>query len=510
VNNLKIGTKLFLGFGIATALVLFVGIQSISNSRVLAAHIHSLYDDNTRAAVHLADAQNALWQLRYGFPQFLVLTEPAARQKIVDDEKKWYAVINEKLDAYAAGQRTDEEKRALRALQGVYKQYMEARPPWFQLVMAGKMEEAAAWRAKTTTPYGAATVKGFGELIALQQKVGEQRQQAALADAARIDALSKVALAAAVLIAIALALIIRRAIVTPIARGLAAVEAMTAGDLTVQVGAGGGDEAGRLLTAVAEMAGKFQAVVADVKGTAADVIASSERLAANASVMSEGTRDQTSSVQETTSSLEQMGAAIGSNAENSRTTEMMALDGADRAEEGGKAVGETVEAMRAIADRISVVEEIAYQTNLLALNAAIEAARAGDHGRGFSVVAAEVRKLAERAGGAAKEINALASSSLQVADRSGKLIVDLVPTIRKTAELVQGIAVTSGQQAAGVKQMTSAMGQVDQVAQRNARASEELAETAGELRGHADTLRDRVAYFKVSGGASGVVRGPRS
>jgi methyl-accepting chemotaxis protein len=311
---------------------------------------------------------------------------------------------------------------------------------------------------------------------------------------------------AAVAIALALAFVIRRAIVGPIARGLSAVEAMTAGDLTVPVEVGGGDEAGRLLSAVSQMAEKFRAVVADVKGTADNVIVSSERLEANASVMSEGTRDQASSVQETTASLEEMGAAIGSNAENSLSTEKMALDGASRAEESGRAVKETVEAMRAIADRISVVEEIAYQTNLLALNAAIEAARAGDQGRGFAVVAAEVRKLAERAGTAAKEINTLASSSVDVADRSGRLLSDLVPAIRKTAELVQGIAVTSNQQAAGVQQMTAAMGQVDVVAQRNARASEDLASTAAELRGHADTLRDRVAYFKVADGVPRLAR----
>ena len=506
MKDLKIGTKLAVAFGIATALVILLGVQSIANARRLAGHIHSLYDDNTRAAVHLADAQNALWQLRYGFPQFLVLTDPASRQKIVDDERKWYAVINEKLDAYEAGERTAEEKKALAALKAVYRQYMEARPPWFQLIMAGKTEEAAAWRARTTTPFGAATVKGFADLISLQQQVGEARQLEALADAARIDAVSKVALVTSVILSILLAALIRRAIVGPITKGLAAVEAMTAGDLTVHVDAGSRDEAGRLLSAVAQMAEKFRAVVADVKGTADNVIGSSDRLAANASVMSDGTRDQASSVVQTSSSLQQMGAAIGSNAETSRNTEKIAMEGAARAEQSGVAVRETVEAMRAIAERISVVEEIAYQTNLLALNAAIEAARAGDQGKGFAVVAAEVRKLAERAGVAAKEINGLASSSVEVADRSGRLLADLVPAIRKTAELVQGIAATSSEQASGVQQMTTALGLVDEVAQRNARASADLATTADELRGHADTLRERVAYFKVAVGAAARAR----
>jgi methyl-accepting chemotaxis protein len=504
VKNLRIGTKLYVAFGVATLLVLFVGVQSIANGRRLTSHIQALYEDNTRAAVHLADAQNALWQLRYGFPQFLVMTDQASRQKIVDDEKKWYAFIDEKLKAYAAGQRTDAEKKALSSLEAVYKQYMDARPRWFQLVMEGNMEEAAEWRARTTTPFGAGTVKGFTELIALQQKVGEERQDAAMADAERIDQVSRALLVTFVIIMVGLALLIRRAIVAPITRGLAAVEAMTRGDLTIEIEAGGQDEAGQLLTALGVMTGKFHAIVAEVKGTAESVIGSSERLAENASAMSSGTREQASSVEATTSNLVEMSAAIGFTAENSRDTERMALDGAARAEESGRAVQETVGAMRSIADRISVVEEIAYQTNLLALNAAIEAARAGDHGKGFAVVAAEVRKLAERAGGAAKEINELASSSVAVADRSGKLLADLVPTIRKTAELVQGIATTSSQQAAGVDKMNRAMGQVDAVAQRNATAAQDLAATADALREQADALRQRVGYFSIAG--NGTVR----
>jgi methyl-accepting chemotaxis protein len=145
-----------------------------------------------------------------------------------------------------------------------------------------------------------------------------------------------------------------------------------------------------------------------------------------------------------------------------------------------------------------VVEEIAYQTNLLALNAAIEAARAGEHGKGFAVVAAEVRKLAERAGTAAKEINGLASSSVQVAERSGTLLTDLVPAIRKNAEMVAAIAESSSQQSAGVDQMNEAMKRVDLVAQRNAAAAQDLASTAAELRRQADALRDGVAWFNVA------------
>ena len=163
-----------------------------------------------------------------------------------------------------------------------------------------------------------------------------------------------------------------------------------------------------------------------------------------------------------------------------------------------EAVGETIEAMRAIAEKISIIEEIAYQTNLLALNAAIEAARAGEHGKGFAVVATEVRKLAEKSQSAAKEIGTLASSSSPVAERSGQVLRDLVPSIRKTADLVQEVAAASAEQSSGVAQVNKAMARVDQVTQRNASAAEELASTAEEMAAQAQGLEQLVAFFRAA------------
>jgi methyl-accepting chemotaxis protein len=175
----------------------------------------------------------------------------------------------------------------------------------------------------------------------------------------------------------------------------------------------------------------------------------------------------------------------------------MSVHGVKDAQESKTAVGETVTSMRSIADKVSIIEEIAYQTNLLALNAAIEAARAGENGKGFAVVAGEVRKLAERSQSAAREINALASSSVKVAERSGQLLNELVPAIQKSAHLVQEVAATSGEQSAGVAQVSQAMSRVDQVTQRNASAAQELAATAEQMSAQAVALQQLVAFFWI-------------
>jgi methyl-accepting chemotaxis protein len=215
--------------------------------------------------------------------------------------------------------------------------------------------------------------------------------------------------------------------------------------------------------------------------------------------LSQGTSEQAASVEETTSSLEQMNASITQNAENSRATEQMAVKGAKDAEESGRTVMQTVDAMKQIAEKVSIIEEIAYQTNLLALNAAIEAARAGEHGKGFAVVATEVRRLAERSQVAAKEISVLSRSSVAVAERSGTLLEELVPAIRKTADLVQEVAAASNEQSSGVAQINRAMSQVDQVTQRNASASEELASTAEEMASQAEALNELMGFFRING-----------
>ncbi len=303
---------------------------------------------------------------------------------------------------------------------------------------------------------------------------------------------------------IAIAVLITRSVTVPLAGAVSAAERIAKGDLRDAVEVSSRDEVGQLQAAMKVMADKLGQVIGEVRSGADALAGASAQVSATAQTLSQGTGEQAASVEETTSSLEEMSASITQNAESSRQTESMAKDGARNAEESGKSVTDTVVAMRSIAEKISIIEEIAYQTNLLALNAAIEAARAGEHGKGFAVVATEVRKLAERSQKAAKEIGSLAGSSVQVAERSGQLIVELVPAIRKTADLVQEVAAASAEQSAGVEQVSKAMGVVDQVTQRNASAAEELSSTAEEMSSQAESLQQLMAFFLVKDQGNGV------
>ncbi len=213
--------------------------------------------------------------------------------------------------------------------------------------------------------------------------------------------------------------------------------------------------------------------------------------------VSQGSNEQAAAAEEVSAAVEQMAASIRQNAQNAEQTERIAKGAAEDAESGGAAFDETVRAMRDIAKRIAVIEEIARQTNLLALNAAIEAARAGEHGRGFAVVASEVRKLAERSQKAAGEITSVAGTSVELAESAGEMLKRIVPDIRRTADLVQEISATSAEQDRGAQQVATAVMQLDQVIQTNASAAEEMAAVAEELTSQTDRMIELVGRMKT-------------
>lgn len=275
------------------------------------------------------------------------------------------------------------------------------------------------------------------------------------------------------------------------------VSKVSNGDLTVQVKLQHGDESS-MLYAINQMIQKLSEIISEVRSSTDTLSSASEQMNATAQSLSQSSSEQAASIEETSAAMEEMTASIAQNNENSKITEGIASKSALQAISGGKAVTETVAAMRQIAQKIGIIDDIAYQTNLLALNAAIEAGRAGEHGRGFAVVAAEVRKLAARSQTAAKEIGEVASSSVTLAEQAGSLLVEIVPSIQRTAELVQEISAASNEQSTGAGEINDAILQITQATQQNAAASEELSSTSEELTQQAVQLQQLMEFFTTT------------
>jgi len=345
--------------------------------------------------------------------------------------------------------------------------------------------------------------RNLDELASLEQKLGKEKYEVSLQSFSTVlrgfMAIGAIALAAVA----GIGLLISRGLLKQLGGeptyAAEVVSKVAAGDLSMDVLTKSGDTTS-MLAGIRTMVEKLSQIITEVRSASDNLSSASEEVSATAQSMSQATSEQAASVEETSASVEQMSASINQNTENAKVTDGMATQSSTQAVEGGEAVKQTVDAMKSIADKIGIIDDIAYQTNLLALNAAIEAARAGEHGKGFAVVAAEVRKLAERSQVAAQEIGEVAKGSVGLAEKAGRLLDEMVPSIKKTSDLVQEITAASEEQSSGVAQINTAMNQLNQITQQNASSSEELAATAEEMSGQAEQLQQLMGFFKVARG----------
>jgi methyl-accepting chemotaxis protein len=504
-KNMKIGVRL--AFGFALVLTLMAILTGIAFNRLadLNHEIENMVNDKypkVNAAVDMVRATN---QILVANRNTLLSEDKDVIQKNREMRDQEFKVIDEKRKYLEAKITSEAGKRLLADINKGEAKFRE------EIATFRKINETQGHKAATEHLFSAEmrnATEGFlnpiRELIKFQDKLmedaGKEADQASIAAQRLLVSL----FVAALLIGIAFAWFVTVSITRPLRESVAAANSLADGDLTIKIEADSKDETGQLKLAMHNMVGKLSQIIGEVNGAADALANASGQVSATAQSLSQSSSEQAASVEETTASIEEMTASITQNTENAKVTDNMATKSSGQAEQGGAAVKETVEAMKSIAGKIGIIDDIAYQTNLLALNAAIEAARAGEHGKGFAVVAAEVRKLAERSQVAAQEIGQLAGSSVKMAEQAGKLLDEMVPSIKKTSDLVQEIAAASQEQSAGVGQINGAMGQLNKATQQNASASEELAATAEEMGGQAAQLQDLMSFFSISnsGGAA--------
>ncbi len=497
LNNLKIGVRLGIGFAVVLFLLAVVAVLSVTRLGELNHEVDDLVNDKYPKTIDAIDIVRAMNQVAQINRNLLLITDPAETQKQLTRMTEQRKIISDNIDSLEKKITSEAGKKHLAKMKDTRAAYVAGLDKYLGMVQRGERDNAMKLLFGEMRPLTDAYVSSIRELIDFQDNLMKKAGKDAAETYASARLLVVALSIAALLLGLGIAFFITRSITRPVNEALEVTQRMADGDLTVKIDDLSKDEIGKMLAAQQNLIAKLNQIIGEVKGAADALANASGQVSATAQSLSQSSSEQAASVEETTASIEQMTASITQNTENARVTDNIATQSSAQAEQGGKAVKETVEAMKSIAGKIGIIDDIAYQTNLLALNAAIEAARAGEHGKGFAVVAAEVRKLAERSQVAAQEIGQLAGSSVKMAEQAGKLLDEMVPSIKKTSDLVQEIAAASQEQSAGVGQINGAMGQLNKATQQNASASEELAATSEEMGGQAAQLQELMEFFKI-------------
>jgi methyl-accepting chemotaxis protein len=497
--NMKIGKRMGAGFGLLLVLMVLLIWLGIRGMAEINDNLERIVMVNMVRIDMVSDMNKNLSDIGINVRNIIINNNPEKRQEYNQRIVKFreeYANAFKKVEELTT--KTDAKSwEIINRLKESITTYRTLNSKVIELGMAGKNAEAGQVLSKEAAPAEREVSKLIEELLQHNLERNRFRYEEAEATFHRSRNTMFGLGAAALFFALFTAFYLTRGIVRPLNEAVAVANSLAQGDLTVTLEAKSKDETGMMLAAIATMVEKLKQVIGDVMSASDNVSSGSQELSATAQQMSQGATEQAASAEEISSSMEEMASSIRQNTDNAMQTEKISVKSSIDAKDGGKAVVETVAAMKQIAAKISIVEEIARQTNLLALNAAIEAARAGEHGKGFAVVASEVRKLAERSQSAAGEISQLSTSSVAIAEQAGEMLTRMVPDIQRTAELVQEITASSKEQDTGAEQINKAIQQLDQVIQQNASASEEMASTSEELSSQAEQLSDAVSFFKI-------------
>jgi methyl-accepting chemotaxis protein len=502
-SNFKIGVRLIAGFMLVAAISAVVGLIGISNSGQISDMADDMYTKELMGLSYIKEANINLIYIGRARSNYLLATSQADREQHLALINKSSAAMKdylEKAKPLFVSERAKEIFANIDNLSAAYESEQEKALAIAATRKLNERDEVLEQSVQSVREKAGKLDEMLTELTQRKEALAKEQaaQAAALYQSSRTLMLAIIV--GGVLVGVALGFFISRGVTRPLSRAVDAANSLAEGDLTVQIEASGKDETAQLLRAMQNMVTKLSQVVAEANSSAESLASASEEVSATAQSLSQASSEQAAGVEETSASIEQMTASITQNTENAKVTDGMATKAASDSSEGGEAVRATVAAMKQIAQKIGIIDDIAYQTNLLALNAAIEAARAGEHGKGFAVVAAEVRKLAERSQVAAQEIGNVAGSSVELAEKAGRLLDQMVPNIKKTSDLVQEITAASLEQSSGVSQINSAVSQLSQTTQQNASSSEELAATAEEMSSQAEQLQQSMSFFKLAGG----------